>query len=265
MMKTLRLRALGGVAVAGALALSGGPALAAGPHTPTAYTCSGGDVPSGTYTSITVAGPCSVPAGAVINIVGNLNVDAGAMFDAQSAPSTITVGRNVTGAAGSLVGLGCQPPSYTGNSAHECATDPDGHSTITVNGNVSVTDAALVALNGITVNGNVSLAGGGGPNPWSIPSYWSVKNNQIARNVTVSGQTVEWMGVMFNKVGGNVTLTDITVNDEHPGAPGVYVVRNTIGRNLNCTGLTPGVSGGFVPGSVNVVGRNATGQCAPLV
>ena len=55
------------------------------------------------------------------------------------------------------------------------------------------------------------------------------------------------------------------ITDEHPGAPGVYIVRNTIGRNLHCSGLTPGVSGGFVPGSVNVVGRHATGQCAALV
>ena len=81
----------------------------------------------------------------------------------------------------------------------------------------------------------------------------------------MSGQTAEWLGVLFNTVGGNATLTDITVVDEHPGAPGVYVVRNTIGRNLTCMGLTPGVSGGFVPGSVNVVGRNAIGQCASLV
>jgi hypothetical protein len=181
------------------------------------------------------------------------------MLDAQSAPSTITVGRNVTAAAGSLLGLGCQPPSYTGNSAHACAIDPDGHSTITINGNVSATDAAAVLLNGVTVKGNVTLTGGGGPIPWSI------KNNTIGGNLTVSGQTTDWLGVLFNRIGKNTTLTDITVTDVHPGAPGVYVVRNTIGRNLTCTGLTPGVSGGFVPGSVNVVGRNAIGQCASLV
>ena len=93
-----------------------------------AYTCSGGEVPSGTYASLTVTGMCSVAPDAVISVVGNVNVAAGAMFDAQSAPSTITVGRNVTGAAGSLVGLGCQPPSLTGNSAHECSLDPEGHS-----------------------------------------------------------------------------------------------------------------------------------------
>ena len=241
--------------------LGSGPAMAAGSNTRSAmpYTCTGGEIPSGNYASITVTGPCSVPAGAVISVVGNVNVAAGAMFDAQSAPATITIGHNVTGAAGSLVGLGCQPPSYTGNSGHECAVQPEGHSTITVKGNVTVTDAAATLLNGITVDGNVTLTGGGSDIPWSI------KNDTIHGNLTVSGQTTEWLGVLFNRVDKNVTLTNITLHDVHPGAPGVYIVRNTIGRNLNCSGLMPGVSGGFVPGSINVVGRNANGQCASLV
>lgn len=224
-----------------------------------AYTCTGGAIPSGNYASITVTGPCSVEADAVVSVVGSVSVAVGAVLDAQSAPSTLTVGRNVTGAAGSFVGLGCQPPSYTGNSAHPCAVSPEEHSTITVNGNVTVTDGAAVLLNGITVEGNVTLTGGGSEIPWSI------KNNTIGGNLTVSGQTTDWLGVLFNRIGKNATLTDIEVTDVHPGAPGVYIVRNTIGRNLTCTGLTPGVSGGFIPGSVNVVGRNANGQCASLV
>jgi hypothetical protein len=264
MRKAKRLVALATGVVAGALVLSGGPAMAAASSVdaPTAYTCTGGEIPSGNYASITVTGFCSVPADAVIHVVGNVNVEAGAMLDAQSAPSTITVDRNVTAAAGSFLGLGCQPPSFTGNSGHPCygeTDEPDIHTSITVNGNVTATDARTVMLNGNTVKGNVTLTGGGGQIPWSI------KNNKIERNLTVSGQTAEWLGVLFNWVGGNATLTDITVVDEHPGAPGVYVVRNTIGRNLICMGLAPGVSGGFVPGSVNVVGRNAIGQCASLV
>ncbi len=267
------IRVLGTLAVAGALALSGGSAIAAGSgmSKATAYTCAGGAIPSGTYASITVTGPapCSVAEDAVVNVVGNISVAAGAFFDAQSVPSTITVGHNVTGAADSLVGLGCQPPSLTGNSAHPCVdanNEPtEGASDITVNGNITITDAALVALNGITVHGNVTLSGGGDPNPFAIPSFWTVKNNIVDRNVTVHGQSLEWIGVMFNEVGRNVTLTNIAVDDEHENAPGVYIVRNTVGRNLTCMGLTPGVSGGFVPGSVNVVGRNANGQCADLV
>lgn len=71
--------------------------------------------------------------------------------------------------------------------------------------------------------------------------------------------------MLFNGIGGNATLIDITLHDPDPGAPGVYVVRNVIKRNLICFGLAPGVSGGFVPGEVNVVGRNPVGQCASLV
>ncbi len=246
--------------------LSGGPAMASvvsSTHKPASYTCTGGEIPSGKYASITVTGPCSVPADAVISVVGNVNVRAGAQLDAHSAPSTITVGRNVNAGAGSLLALGCQPPSYTGNSGHACYGEedpPNIRTTITVNGNVTGINADTVLLNGITVKGNVTLIGGGAATPWAI------KNNTISRNLTVVGQTTEWLGVLFNSIGGNATLVNITVTEDHPDASySVFVVRNTIGRNLTCFGLAPGVSGGFVPGSVNVVGRHAIGQCASLV
>jgi len=281
MKKAARFRILGALAIAAALALPTGSAMAAGSHAP-AYTCSGGDfasgnftsIPSGTYASITVTGACQVPAYAVIHVVGNVTVRAGAVLDAQSLPSTITVGHNVTAGAGSLLGLGCQPPSYTGNSAHTCGaqTDPgapgepdpenpfaEDHSTITINGNVTASRANTVLLNGITVKGNVTLAGGGGDIPWAI------KNNMIKGNLTVSKVTADWLGVLFNQIGKNAVLTNITATD--PGDPGrlVFVVRNTVARNLICKGLAPGVSGGFFPGQVNTVGRHALGQCASLV
>jgi hypothetical protein len=261
MEKSTRLRSLAILAATGALALSAGPAIATASASPSpaAYTCTGGDIPSGTYASITVTGYCDVPADAEITVVGNIDVAAGALLDAQSAPSTITVGHNVTAAAGSLMGLGCQPPSYTGNSGHECAVEPEGHSTITVNGNVSTTDANTVLLNGITVKGNVSLYGGGGDIPWSV------KNNTINGNLTVSDVTADWFGALFNHIGHNATLTNITATDPEDPTPPVYVVRNTVGWNLNCTGLGPALSGGFFPGSVNTVGHKATGQCAALV
>ena len=248
MKKATRLRVLlGALAVPAALALSTAPAMAAGHKTPkpVAYTCTGGEIPSGNYASVTVTGECFVAAGAVISVVGNVNVAAGAVLDAQSEPSTITVGRNVTGAAGSLVGLGVDvDPS-----------DPERISDITIRGNISVTDAHTVLLRWLTVEGNVTLIEGGADIPWAI------KNNTIGGNLTVSGQTAAWLGVLFNTIERNATLTNITVGD----TDAVFVVRNTIGRNLTCMGLGPNVSGGFVPGSVNVVGRNANGQCAALV
>jgi hypothetical protein len=239
------------------LGLVSGPADAAGSSTP--YTCTGGDIPSGTYASITVTGACQVPADGsdVIHVIGNLNVAAGAFFDAQSSPSTITVGHNVTAAAGSLIGLGCQPDGA--HAGHPCQNAPDQASTITVNGNVTATDADTVLLNGITVHRNVTLTGGGGDFPWAI------KNNTFDRNFSASGITTEWFGLLFNHIARNANLTNITATDPEEPDPAVSVVVNTVGRNLNCHGLGPRLSGGFIPGEVNIVGRRATGQCAALV
>ena len=115
-----------------------------------AYTCTGGDfqtgtfvpIPSGTYRSITVTGACQPAPDAVINVVGNVDVAAGAVLDAQSYPSTITVGHDVTAGSGSFLGLGCLPdPTPTSTTGHPCV-DANGNpttfsSSITIDGNVT--------------------------------------------------------------------------------------------------------------------------------
>ena len=239
-----------------ALVLSGTAAASAKSASPKAYTCTGGDIPSGSYASITVTGFCDVPDNAVISVAGNVFVTAGALLDAQTAPSTITVGGNVSAAKGSLLGLGCQPD--TTHAQHPCMVDPDGHSVVTIKGNVTATGADTVLLNGITVNGNVSLAGGGGENPWSV------KNDTIRGNLTITGVTSEFMVVLRNTIGGNVTLINITETDTDPD-PAVEIVVNTIGGNLICFGLVPRAAGGFIPGQVNFVGGRSVGQCANLI
>jgi hypothetical protein len=263
--KVTRFGVLGALVVAGTLVLSGGTAMVGGASpASTAYTCTGGDlatntfidIPSGSYSSITVAGVCDVPDKAKVSVVGNINVLAGAVLDAQTAPSTITVGHNVTAASGSLLGLGCQPNGV--HAEHACMIDPSGSSVVTVNGNITTTNSNTALLNGITVNGNVTLTGGGGPIPWAI------KNNTFGKNLTISGVTAAWLGVLWNQVGGNATLTNVTINDPGDPTPTIQIVENTVGRNLNCSGLGPYVAGGFIPGEVNHVGGKATGQCANL-
>jgi hypothetical protein len=171
--------------------------------------------------------------------------------------STITIGHNVTAAAGSSLGLDCQ--SNTAHAPHPCRFEPDGNSVITVNGNITTTDSDTVLLNGITVNGNVTLTGGGGDIPWAE------KNNTIGGNLTISGVTPEWLGVLFSNIGGNATLTNITATDRgDQGFAAVSIVVNTIGRNLNCEGLGPRLTGGAFAGEVNIVGHNTTGQCVGL-
>jgi len=246
-------------ASAGVLALvaSGvASASSAGAAAPAPYTCAGGDIPSGSYASLTVTGPCEVPDNAVISVAGNVYLAPRAVLDAQSAPSTITIGGNVNAAAGSLLGLGCQPD--VAYARHPCSVDPAGSSTITIKGNITAVRADTVLINGVTVDGNVTLVGGGGAFPWSV------KNNVIRGNLTITGVTSEFMVILRNTIGGNVTLVKITETDTDPN-PAVEIVVNKIGGNLVCVALLPRAAGGFIPGQVNTVGGKSIGQCAHLV
>jgi hypothetical protein len=236
---------------------------------PMAYTCAGGDfatgnfvsIPSGTYASIRVTGACQPARGAVINVVGNVEVAADAAFDAQSYPSTITVGQNVTAGSGALLGLGClpNPPDHT--TGHPCVDPTTFSSSIKVDGNVIARDANTVLLNGITVMRTVELIGGGGAIPWSI------KENTIGGNLIVSDMTPNWLGVIRNNIGGNAILTNVNITDGLPPnndpMPTIFVASNQVGRNLVCWGLGPYLAGGF-PGEVNVVGGKRIGQCDNL-
>jgi hypothetical protein len=234
-----------------------------------AYTCSGGvwtgdpststfvSIPSNTYDSIKVTGVCDVVPDAVINVKHDIEVAPGALFNAQSAPSTITVGHDVTAGKGSLLGLGCQPDGA--HSGHACAIEPDGASVITVKGEVEARNAFLVLLNGITVKRDVELTGGGGGD-------WAEKNNTIGGSLSIRNVTADWVGVQFNTVRHDVDLKNIWAVDPADGGFGaVYVVVNTIGHDLNCSGLGPRLSGGFIDGEVNIVGHKTTGQCVGLV
>jgi len=262
----------------GAAHFNFGAASHAGAAPSTAYTCTGGSatgddpstwtwstIPSGNYSSISVAGICQTAPDAVINVTGNINVAPGAALDAQSAPSTITVGHNVTAGAGSFLALGCLPDGQLlpgdpqPHAGHPCATDPTASSAITVKGNVSETDAADVLLNGITVDKNVSLNGG-------EANDWIFKWNTIGGNFTASDVNPFFFLLGFNNIGGNANLSNIWANDPGDGGFGaVNLVLNTIGWNLNCSGLGPRLSGGFIPGAVNTVGHMTTGQCVGLV
>ena len=246
---------------------------------PTAYTCTGGarpgfdptawtfvNIPSGTYSSLTVNGVCQVAPGTVINVEGNVNLAAGSVLDAQTFASTITVGHNVTAESGSLLGLGClpNPPDHT--TGHPCVEqstvdgDPSvASSSITVHGNITATDADTVLLNGITVNGNVVLSGGGEE---YIP--WPIKWNTIGGDLIVRHVAANWVGVLLNHVGGTASLTNITITDPGDPTPTAFVVSNTIGQNLICKDIGPNLIAAL-PGENNVVGGQAFGQCAVTI
>ena len=86
---------------------------------------------------------------------------------------------------------------------------------------------------------------------------WPIKTNTIGGNLVVLGATPEWLGVLVNTIGGNVILGNITIAEGET----IDVASNTIGWNLICWNLAPAVSGGLVPGEVNVVGGKDIGQC----
>jgi hypothetical protein len=215
-------------------------------------------IPARNYDRISVTGVCYVLPGTVINVAGNIDVAPGGMLDAQTFSSTITVGHDLTAGAGSLLGLGClpNPPGHT--TGHPCLDDP-ASSSITVKGNLTATNADTVLLNGITVNGNVRLTGGGGEIPWPI------KMNKIGGNLVINNMTPNWLGVIRNKIGGDAILSNVMITDALFGnsTPTIFVASNTVGHNLVCSGLGPAVAGGF-PSEVNVVGGQASGQCAHL-
>ena len=282
--KAMRLVGLGTLTVAGTLALTGGTALAAPPSSAsTAYTCSGGevnfadppsstygpDIPSGTYSSLTIEGLCEPAPNAVITVIGNITVAPGGVLDAQGNPSTITVGHQVIAEPGSFLALGCLPHPPGHFYGHPCGTSLVGNpldgidpataaSQITVNGNLTADGANTVVLNGITVKGNVALTGGGGPIPWAI------KLNTIGGNITISGVTPDWVGLVKNTIGGNANLSNIHITDPTDPTPTVQITLNTVGKNLNCSDIGPYLSGGAFPGEGNTVGGKATGQCQNL-
>ena len=69
--------------------------------------------------------------------------------------------------------------------------------------------------------------------------------------------------MQFNTIGNNArSLTNITVNDEHSPPPGVTIVSNNVGNNLNCSGLVPFAGDDSL--RRNHVGHKATGQCAAI-
>jgi hypothetical protein len=281
MWKAMRLGGLCTLVIAGVLSLSNVAEAARVPaRYPQPITCTGGTsaapnvIAGGTYASITVKGVCYVAADTTIT-VGNVYVVPGATLDAQSA-STINVGRNITAFPGSTLLLGCETDATDSNLSHPCDYGT-GNSAITVNGNVIALGATLVSLDGDSVTGDVFLIGGGEhtpdcTNPDCAVNNWPIKLNTIGGNLTVQGVSPDWIGVIYNNIGGNVILNNITVDTGIPAglvppAENIDVGHNMIGRNLICHGLLPDVVGGFgAPGAAAntfTTGRGY-GQCADL-
>jgi hypothetical protein len=252
---------LGLLALASAVVLFGVVGSAAFAAQPTAYTCSGGAIPGGTYSSLLVTGVCTF--GGDIKVTGDVTVAAGATLnDHAAAPYTEKINGSVTVGAGAVLGLG----SY--------ATVPNDSQ---VNGDITADGPKSLYLSGMKVNGNVTSTGGG--TGTSEFRNFPTKDDTINGNLTITGWQGGWLGVIRDTVRGNVTVSNnvsivnCTAENEFGACiafvPGVdpdstEVATNVISGDLVCTGNTPAAQFGDTGGLPNVVRGSKLGECANL-
>jgi hypothetical protein len=253
----VKLRLLLGLSVLLAVGVVGSSALASAPGS---LTCSGGSIPSGTYSGVTITGNCGFVPGAVIMINGNLVVsDGAALNDHAASTATVNVSGNVLVGKGAVLGLGTYNPFAPHNSS--------------VGGNVIANQPLSLYLSFLTVHGNLISNGGGGGVTGEFRNF-PTKDNTIEGNLIIQGWTGGWIGVIRTHVGGNLVFNNnaSVINGlVNPPVPGVVdsdsseIMTNVVGGNLICQGNTPAAQ--VNPddgGQPNVVGGQKIGQCAGL-
>jgi hypothetical protein len=284
-MKLLRLVP---IIALGLLGLSAPAAASVGSHfhhhpSPNVYTCTGGNVPSGTYGTLIIAGVCTATTGTV-NVHRDLVVQPGALFDdltagdgpANSLPSTlatytgfapagtplisatVNVGGNIWVESGAVLLLGCSPN----------VTCPEGVTYGRVAGSITAIDSLGVVVHSTNVGGSISILGGGDgltgsaactadPAPWSedatlaaafLPPYTDVEDNVVGGNVTIAGQESCWFGALRNLVGGNMRLFNNVMGDPDSNEVGNNLVRG----DMACAGNVPGTPPSPTPISTGI-------------
>jgi hypothetical protein len=248
-----------------------------------AYTCTGGNVPPGTYSSILITGVCYMPAGTIV-VRGNLAVAPGALLDAVTpgdppaspvVPATVLIRGNVFVGKGAVLLFGCSPNISCSN--------PPGISFDRIGGNLTAVGAQGVVVHDASIGGSASLLGGGGGaaaktcnaqvpstpivadlEPWSedpnldqTPVYNDFEDTSIGGNLTVTDLTSCWLGSLRDLVRGNETFVGNTMGD--PDA--LEIANNLVSGNMICLKNTPAVQFGDSGAAPNLVGTFAIGEC----
>ncbi len=263
-----------------ASAASAAPAYGGG-----AYTCTGGNVPAGTYRSILVTGVCYMPAGTIV-VRGNVTVAPGALLDAGANPgdpasspavtATVRIRGNVFVGQGAVLVLGCSP-----NLLSICPTALTFDS---IGGNLIARGALANVIHGTSIGGNVSVVGGGGgaaggpasgacfnttaypiPAPWSedaalanqVPQYTDFEDSSIGGNFTIKDVQTCWLGVVRVLVGGSFRVVGDTTSDPD----GMEIDNNLTGGNLACFNNDPAVQFGDSGAAPNLVSGFGIGEC----
>ena len=253
--------------------------------------CTGGNIPPGTYKSMTISGVCFMSDGNVV-VKGNLTIKPGALLDNDtpgdptSSPvvaAQLYVGGNVTVGKGGVALLGCSPNSACGgNSAATPPTGP-GISSATIRGNFTANQPLGVVIHSSSIGGNFTvIGGGGGPaaqsceaqdpsqptiaalEPWSLdpslaftPVFTDSEDASIGGNYTIAGVSSCWLGSLRNQIRGNATFIGNKMGD--PDA--MEIGNNLVRRNLTCLNNDPAPQFGDGASS-DLVGGRARGQCA---
>ena len=246
-----------------------------------AYNCTGGNVPPGTYNSITISGICYMPAGNIF-VRGGLTVAPGALLDAVTpgdptpgtpvVPATVVIEGNVFVGSGGVLLFGCSPNISCSN--------PPGISYDSIRGSLIAVGAQGVVVHSASIGGSLYVSGGGGGSaaetctnavpmapglePWSedpnlnfTPVYTDAEDNSIGGNMNISGLTSCWLGSIRNQVGRSATFVGNTLGDPD----GFEIANNLVNGNMGCSGNAPAVQFGDTGAAPNIVGGFASGEC----
>jgi hypothetical protein len=262
-MKLFRLIPLAVLAAAAVAVVAGFNPMGAGAVTSASpYTCAGGSIPAGTYSSLTVAGPCTVDAGSVM-VQRDVTVLPKGVLAAAFGNSNLTIGRNLYVLRNGAAVVGCEPEAFI------CLNDPDqttGTMTTddTIGGDLAAVGALAVLMHHNTIHGSVRQIGGGGgvncfsqPALFGSPAYASYEDNTIGGSVNVVGFRSCWLGLFRNTIGGYVNFQNNNTADRD----GNEIATNTITGWLNCSANSPVPQFGDSGGSPNTA-AGGSGQCA---
>lgn len=217
-------------------------------------TCNGGKIAPGTYSSVTVAGPCKLTNHGTVTVQGQLTVASAGLFDAVT-PGTLKVGGNVIIHSGGIAGIGCSPEIGCK------VTTAD-----TIGGNLRASAPRSLIVHSVAIAGYVNVFGGGGSmncnatSPFGSPYYDDIEDSTIGGWATIRHVHSCWFGFIRDHVASDVTISGMQMGDPDANE----VVTNTIGGDLACYANTPPPQVGDSQGSHNTVGGSKLGQCRNL-
>jgi len=217
-------------------------------------TCHHGNIKSGVYSSLRVAGPCTVPTGATVHVRNDVFVAHDAVLN-QVTQSTLNIGGDLTVRRHAVVGLGC-------NDEVGCASSTDDH----IGGSLRSWRAKAVVIEQETIGGDVVIRRGGGSMDCSStalfggPYFATVHDSVIGGNLVFRGVHSCWFGLIRSHIAGNVKIGENRMGD--PDA--MEVVTNVIGGNLSCFDNVPHAQVGDSGGAPNIVGGEKRGECRAL-